>query len=150
MYIATCMYKIVFIIIGQLPKGIPEVRSSQCIAQQPTDKGYCYKSPKCKLNELCQSMKFPSPLYQSQMSNGFLVVTVSINIEGQEVTYSYASSYASEQVSSTKKNIKQCEEYAAEKAYKALFELYGTDVMPLQRVQSHHEPPGKNMAALCI
>ena len=79
------------------------------------------------------------------MSNGFLVVTVSINIGGQEVTYSYTSSYTDEQVRSTKKYIKQCEENTAEIAYKALTELYGTDVMPLQRIQSYPEPSGKSM-----
>ena len=129
--------------IGQPPKVIPGLQGSQCVAQQPLDKGHCRKSPKSKLNEFCQSMKFPLPNYQSQTSNGFLTVTVSIRIEGQEVCYSYTSSYASEQVSSTKKNIKQCEEYAAEKAYKALTELYGADVMPLQRAQSYHESSGK-------
>ena len=78
------------------------------------------------------------------MSNGCLVVTVSIMIERQEVHYSYTSS-DSEQVSPTKKYIKQCEECAAEIAFKALTELYGTDVVPLQRVQSYHEPSGKNI-----
>ena len=132
--------------IGQPPKFLPELQDSQCVTQPPLDKGHYYKSPKCKLNELCQSMKFPSPNYQSQMSNGFLVVTVSIRIEGQEVCYSYTS----EQVSSTKKNVKPCEENAAEIAYKALSELYETNVVPLQRVQSYHEPPGKNIMYLAI
>ena len=79
------------------------------------------------------------------MSNSFLVVTVSINIGGQEVTYSYTSSYTSELVRSTKKYIKQCEENVAEIAYKVLTELYGTNMMPLQCIQSYPEPSGKNM-----
>ena len=86
-------------------------------------------------------MKFSSPKYcQSQTPENHLVVTVSIMIEGQEVQYSYTS----EQVSSTKKYIKQCEENVAELAYTALTELYGTStsVMPPQRTQSYDEPPG--------
>ena len=85
-------------------------------------------------------MKFPLPGYQSQISNGCLVVTVSIIIEGQEVQYSYAS----EQVSSAKKHIKQCEENAAAIAYRALSELHGTStsVMSLQRTQHYDEKSG--------
>ena len=85
-------------------------------------------------------MRFPLPHYQSQISNGFLVVTVSIMIEGQEVHYSYTS----EQVSSAKKYIKECEENAAEIAYRALTELYGTSasVMSPQCTQRYDEQPG--------
>ena len=106
-------------------------------AQSSLGKGD-FKSPKSKLNELCQSMKFSPPKYQDQISdNGFVDVTVSIMIEGQDVCYSYTS----EQAMSTKKYIKQCEENAAELAFKALTELYGT-CLP-----SEHTPTqlGKNI-----
>ena len=77
------------------------------------------------------------------MPNGFLRVTVSIEIEGQKVCYSYSSLRSMEEVKSLKMHIERCEEIAAAKAYKALAELYCTDVMPLQRVQSYHKPSSK-------
>ena len=94
-------------------------------------------------------MKFSSPkYYQRQTPENHLVVTVSIMIEGQEVQYSYTS----EQVSSTKKYIKQCEENVAEIAYTTLTELYGTStsVMPPQRTQSYDEPPGISNYFMCL
>ena len=74
---------------------------------------------------------FSTKVYQDQISDNGFVVTVSIMIEGQEVHYSYTS----EQTMSTKKYIKQCEENAAELAFKALTELYGTCV-PSEHTQT--------------
>ena len=108
-------------------------------AQSSLGKGG-FKSSKSKLNELCQSMKFSLPKYQDQISvNGFVIVTVSIMIEGQDVCYSYTS----EQAMSTKKYIKQCEENAAEIAFTKLTELYGTCISNMSQ-QCTHEQSGKN------
>ena len=107
------------------------------LGQSPQGKGG-FKSPKSKLNELCQSLKFSSPIYQK--SEDDMVITVSITIEGQEVHYPYTS----EQTMSTKKYIKQCEENAAEIAFTELTKLYGTCISntPPQRT---HEQSGKQL-----
>lgn len=97
------------------------------------------KNSKNKLQELCQSMKVPLPKYENQISvNGFVVVTVSIMVEGRENQYSYTS----EQAMSTKKHIKQCEEIAAEKV---LTELNRTcvSIMPPQHAKDSDEQSGK-------
>ena len=135
--------------IGQQPKKVEKetplghflFNPSISSRRSPSNDTEIFKSPKSKLNEWCQSMKFLSPkYYQSQTSDNYLVVTVSIMIEGQKVQYSYTS----EQMNSTKKFIKECEENAAEIAYSALTELYETSasVVPPQHTQSYDEQTG--------
>ena len=111
------------------------------LGQSPQGKGV-FKSPKSKLNELCQSLKFSSLKYQNQISENCIVVTVSITIEGQEIHCSYTS----EQAVFTKKYIKQCEENAAEIAFTKLTRLYGICISstPPQRT---HEQSGKTALA---
>ena len=138
-----------YLCIGQQPNKVEqEVPFGNSPSVPPNrSSGNDSKNPKSKLNELCQSMKFPSPkYYQSQTSENHLVVTVSTIIKEKEVKYSYTS----KQVSSTKKYIKQCEESAAEKAYTALTELYGTStsVMPPQHIQHYDERPGSCTATV--
>ena len=132
------------IIIGQPKKLMPlpedkNVHSSVdpplASAQLPSGKDFS-KSPKNRLQELCQSMRFSLPKYNQTSEN---VVTVSIVIEGQEVPYSYTS----QQALSTKKDIKQCEENAAAIAFKALTELYGTCASNIPPQQTTHEQSGK-------
>ena len=110
----------------------------------PTQSKGDFRSPKNKLQELCQSMKFPLPNYQHQISeDGFVIVKVSIMIvERQEVQYSYTS----EQAISTKKYIKQCEENVAEIAFAALTEQYGT-CMPSDHTSSQF---GKHYIHACV
>ena len=110
-------------------------------ARPPLSSGEPSKNPKSKLNEFCQSMKFSLPKYQ--ISENSFVVTVSITIEGRDVCYSYTS----EQAMSTNKYIKQCEENAAEIAFTALTELYGTCMpkTPPQRGQSYDQQSGNNI-----
>ena len=119
--------------------GDKNVRSSadlpSALAQSQPGKDIS-KSPKNKLQELCQSMRFSIPKY-NQTSESSIVV--SITIEGQEVCYRYTS----EHTMSTRNYIKQCEENAAEKAFKALTELYGTCTSNIPAQQTTHEQSGK-------
>ena len=140
----------IYMYIGQQPKQIEQegpvslclVNSS--ISPRPSPPvNELSKNPKNQLQELCQSLKFPLPKYQNQMSENGIVVTVSITIEGHDVCYPYMTS---EQAAiPTKKHIKHCEEKAAEIAFKALSELYGTctSTMPPHQIQSSDEQSGK-------
>ena len=132
---------------GKQPKKIEQEAPvlqflvSPSISARPSSGNELSKNPKNKLQELCQSLKLPLPKYQNQISeNGFVVVTVSLMIEGKEIPYSYTS----EQAMSTKKYIKQYEENAAEIALKNLTELNlsGT-CTPTQRIKSCDEQSGK-------
>ena len=128
--------------IGQPAKLIQEGDHSQStvdpvISPRPSlGREFSGKNPKSKLNELCQSMKLSSPIYQ--ISENGLVITVSIMIEGQKVHYSYTS----EQAMLMKKHIKQCEENVAEIAFTVLTELYGINRAQPQRTQSCDEQSG--------
>ena len=109
------------------------------ISARPSPGNDLSKNSKNKLQELCQSMKSPFPKYQKQISeNGFVVVTVSIMIEGREIHCSYTS----EQALSTKKHIKQYEEIAAEKALTELNRIR-VPILPPQNTKSSDEPSGK-------
>ena len=127
---------IIIIVIGQPKKlmSLPEDKNMQSSADLPLALAQSQpgkdisKSPKNKLQELCQSMRFSLPKY-NQTSESSIVV--SITIEGQEVCYHYTS----EHTMSTRNYIKQCEENVAEIAFKALTKLYGTCI-PLEHTQS--------------
>jgi len=137
--------------LGQPPKiDYPQPPVDSSFSPCPLlGKGFL-KSLKSLLNEFCQSMKFSLPSYQNQRSeNDFVVTTVSIRIEGQEVHYSYTS----EEAVYTKKHIKQCEKSAAEIALIALTKLYGTSIpkIPPQCTQSYDEQSGKQqLLDVCI
>ena len=105
----------------------PALNPQPCVAAVTlSDSKEFAKNPKSLLNEFCQSIKFSLPQYNSRMSeNGFLVITVTITIEGKEVDYFYTSEQG---MSPTKNYIKRCEERAAEIAFTSLTELYGTGV----------------------